>query len=141
MHLKIVIYNNVYLAYKFLCRFIQQNTKSDFSKKKFGKIVTTTPQQARVAKITLISCSKISIMYAKFFAIPCNRILVRTTRISGKTEKQLSLLSYMYCYCIIDISNHTYFVCKFLCNFIHQKPRSTFSKKFGKNKNTAPLVE
>ena len=45
MHLKciIIIYNNVYPAYKFCGDFIQYNRRSAFSKNKSGKIVATEP--------------------------------------------------------------------------------------------------
>ena len=67
MHLKciIVIFNYVYFAYKFLCDFIQQGTRSTFSRK-FWKNCSN--------KIISISCCKISILHAKFSTIPCNNM-------------------------------------------------------------------
>ena len=135
MHLKciIVIFNNAYLKYKFLCDFIQQNTKSDFFQNILGKKCdNSASQQARLTKIISISSCKISISRAKFCTIPCNRVGGRTTtRNLEKTEQQRPLLSYIYPNCIIVISNDIYFVCKFLCNFIHQKPRSAYPNNFG----------
>ena len=131
MHLKCIVItsNNVYLTYKVLCDFIQSNTKSDFSTKFWKNCNNSVPQQARVAKIISISCCKISIRHAKFFTIPCNRIRDRTTtRILGKAKQQNPRLSYMCPNCIIVFSNDIYYVYKFLCNFIHQKSRSTYIK-------------
>ena len=49
-----------------------------------------------VRKIIPILSYKIHILHAKLCAIPCNRIRGRTTtRICGKTEQQLHLLSYV----------------------------------------------
>ena len=39
------------------------------------------------------------------------------------------------------ISNDIYFIYKFLCNFIPQKPRSTYPQNFLKRKTTAPPVK
>ena len=51
----------------------------------------------------------------------------------GKNEIAAPLLSYVYLNCIILISNNVCFAQKFLCNFIHQKPRCALSQNVLKN--------
>ena len=54
---------------------------------------------------------------------------------------QSPLVSYIYPSCIITISNDIHFVHKFLCNFIHERPKSAYSKNSRKRVTTAPPVE
>ena len=138
-HLKcvIVISKNVYVAYKFLCDFIQQITRSAFSQNSWKNCDNSASQQGMLAKIISSSFCKVSILHSKFCTISCNRIRGRTiTRILGKMEQQRSLPKYMYPNCITVISNDIYFVHKYLCNFIHQKLRSAYPKNFRKSETT-----
>ena len=71
---------------------------------------------------------------ARFNAIQSNAELSQKFGKNGFSTQ----LSYMYPNCIIDISNEIYFVYQFLCNIIHQKPKSVHPKKYGKLVTTAP---
>ena len=127
----IIICNNVHLAQTFLCDFIQYKTRSAFFQKFWKNYNNSAPQQAMLAKNISISSYEISILHAKFCTIPSSGIRDRITiRILGKTGQQRPLLSYVYPNYIIIISNDIYFVHKFSCNSIQQKPRSAYPKNF-----------
>ena len=132
MHLNciIVISYNAYLACKFLGNFIQQNTKSAFPKKS-GKIVTTA-HRSKLYSQKLYQCqNKYIACNILNYSMQSNSRQNYLNNFEKKTEQQRSLLRYVYPNCIIVISNDTYFVYKFLCNFIHQKSKSAYPKNSG----------
>ena len=140
MYLKciIVISNNAYLACKFLCNFILSNTKFNFSRKFWKNCDNSAPYQARLAKIITVSCCKYTeckILYDSKNPRQSYHDNFRKSRIATP------LLSCMYPNCIIVLSNDAYFVYKFYCNFIHQKPKSTYPKNFLKAEITVPPVQ
>ena len=126
---------------QFFLRFHSMQRKICNFSKFLKRLWQHCPLASYARKIILISCCKIIILHAKFCTILCIRIRDRTTgRILEKTIQQRPLLSYEYPNCII-ISNDKCFVYKFLCNIIHQKPGSAYTKNFGKSVTMAPPVE
>ena len=131
-----------YIPYKILSDSIQQNPGYEYQKKILEEQNFSAPNQVMYTQIVpmlfLIEC----ILCKNFCAIPfCTSQDMTIKRVLEKTELQCLLARYVHTNCNIFFFNNTYLVCKILCNFIQQKPKSVHFKKSGKRLIAALFVK